>query len=165
LGPRGRSLQDRHDYLIVNYVCTSGKHYPLEFPPIQEEGSVRGHQGKVCDHTELFCELVDWVCERGIPGDFAFDSFFTNAKTLNYIHGKQDRFGRPRGYVGDLKFNRKIQWQGREMKAEEMAAEIDAESRTPFFRGRNKQWYFTATIPHSRGQPQGAYRHHLELQA
>ena len=25
-------------------------------------------------------------------------------------------------------------------------AEIDPESRTPFFRGRDKQWYFTATI-------------------
>ena len=77
---------------------------------------------------------MNWVCKRKIPGDFTFDSFFTNAKTLNYIHAKQDRFGRPRGYVGDLKFNRKIQWQGREIKAEEMAAEIDAESRTPFFR-------------------------------
>src|SRR6266481_4863327 len=26
-----------HDYLIVNYVCTSGKHYPLEFRRFQKE--------------------------------------------------------------------------------------------------------------------------------
>ena len=135
-----------HDYLFANYVCTSGKHYPLEFRRFKKKAQCEATQEKFVDHTDLFCELVDWVCEREIPGDFTFDSFFTNAKTLNHIHGKQDRFGRPRGYVGDLKFNRKIRWQGREMKAEEMAAQIDPESRTPFFRGRNKQWYFTATI-------------------
>lgn len=135
-----------HDYLIVNYVCTSGKHYPLEFRRFKKKDQCEATKETFVDHTELFCELVDWVCEREIPGDFAFDSFFTNAPTLNHIHGKQDRFGRPRGYVGDLKFNRKIQWHGREMKAEAMAAEIDADSRTPFFHGRNKQWYFTTTI-------------------
>lgn len=135
-----------HDYLIANYVCSSGKHYPLEFRRFKKRDQCEATKEKFVDHTELFCELVDWVCEREIPGDFAFDNFFTNAKTLNHIHGKQDRFGRPRGYVGDLKFNRKICWKGREMKAEEMAAQINAESRTPFFRGRKKQWYFTATI-------------------
>jgi hypothetical protein len=135
-----------HDYLFANYVCTSGKHYPLEFRRFKKKAQCEATQEKFVDHTDLFCELVDWVCEREIPGDFAFDSFFTNAKTLNHVHGKQDRFGRPRGYVGDLKFNRKIRWQGREMKAEEMAGEIDPESRTPFFRGRKKQWCFTATI-------------------
>ena len=31
------------------------------------------------------------------------DCYFTNAEILNHIHGKTDRFGRPRGYVGDLK--------------------------------------------------------------
>jgi len=135
-----------HDYLIANYVCTSGKHYPLEFRRFKKKDQCEATKEKFVDHTKLFCELVDWVCEREIPGDFTFDSFFTNAETLNYIHGKQDRFGRARGYVGDLKFNRKIVWQGREIKAEEMAAEIDPESRTAFFRGRKKQWYFTTTI-------------------
>lgn len=135
-----------HDYLIANYVCSSGKHYPLEFRRFKKRDQCEATHEKFVDHTELFCELVDWVCEHGIPGDFTFDNFFTNAKTLNHIHGKQDHFGRPRGYVGDLKFNRKIAWKGREMKAEEMAAQIDGESRKPIFRGRNKQWYFTATI-------------------
>jgi hypothetical protein len=135
-----------HDYLFANYVCTSGKHYPLEFRRFKKRDQCEATGEKFLDHTVLFCELVDWVCQREIPGDFVFDSYFTNAENLNHIHGKQDRFGRSRGYVGDLKFNRKLQWQGEEIKAEEMAGEIDAESRTPFFRGRKKQWYFTATL-------------------
>ena len=67
----------------------------------------------------LFCQLIDWVCERAIPGDFTFDSYFTNAAILNHIHSKPDRFGRPRGYVGDLKFNRKIEWKGKIVRADE----------------------------------------------
>jgi len=61
------------------------------------------------NHTALCCELIDWVCERQIPGDFAMDSYFTCAEILNHIHGKQDHFGQPRGYVGDLKTNRKLE--------------------------------------------------------
>ena len=59
--------------------------------------------------TMEFC-FANWstvLCSEEIPGDFTFDSYFTNADNLNHIHGKQDRFGRPRGYVGDLKSNRK----------------------------------------------------------
>ena len=81
------------------------------------------------NHTVLCCELIDWVCARQIPGDFRFDSYFTSAEVLNHIHGKQDRFGRPRGYVGDLKFNRKMEWQGRILKASELAASIPAADR------------------------------------
>lgn len=135
-----------HDYLFVNYVCTSGKHYPLEFRRFKKKDQCVATGEKFLDHTALFCELVDWVCQREIPGDFVFDSYFTNAEILNHIHGQQDRFGRPRGYVGDMKFNRKLQWRGEEIKAEELAGQIDAESRKPFFRGRKKQWYFTATL-------------------
>jgi hypothetical protein len=135
-----------HDYLFVNYVCTGGKHYPLEFRRFKKREQCEATGEKFEDHTALFCQLVDWVCEREIPGDFTFDSYFTNAENLNHIHSKQDRFERPRGYVGDLKSNRKIQWQGQELKAEEMARQIDPESRKPFFRGRKKQWSFTMTI-------------------
>ena len=52
------------------------------------------------------------------------DGKFTNAESLNYIHAKKDKFDRPCGYVGDLKFNRKIQWKGKELKAEEFATAI-----------------------------------------
>lgn len=53
-----------HDYLIVNYVCTSGKHYPLEFRCFKKRGQCEATQEKFVDHTDLFCELVDWVTNR-----------------------------------------------------------------------------------------------------
>jgi hypothetical protein len=135
-----------HDYLIANYVCTSGKHYPLEFRRFRKREQCEATGEEFVDHTKLCCQLVDWVCDREIPGDFTFDSYFTNAEILNHIHGKEDRFGRSRAYVGDLKFNRKVCWKGREMRADAMAGEIDPESRKPFQRGRKQQWYFTTTI-------------------
>ena len=86
------------------------------------------------------------MCEREIPGDFTFDSYFTNAEILNHIHGKQDRFGRPRGYVGDLKFNRKIEWKGENRRPTKWRRRSTRRSRKPIRRGRKQQWYFTATI-------------------
>lgn len=109
-----------HDYLIANYVCTSGKHYPLEFRRFRKE---EDDPATFKNHTTLFTELVDWVVDQQIPGDFTFDCYFTNAEILNHIHHQQ------RAYVGDLKFNRKVWFGGREMKASEVAAQIDAESR------------------------------------
>jgi hypothetical protein len=144
-----------HDYLIANYVCPSGKHYALEFRrfrkqaicppagqvvPAQPSGAQSAGSPPFKTHTELFTELVDWVVEHAIPGDFTFDCYFTNAAILKHIHGKE------RGYVGDLKFNRKVWFQGRELKASELAAEIPPESRKPVTIGDHKQWYFTKTL-------------------
>ena len=50
-----------HDYLIVNYVCTSGKHYPLEFRRFQKEDLCDCLETPFKDHTQLCRELVDWV--------------------------------------------------------------------------------------------------------
>jgi hypothetical protein len=86
------------------------------------------------------------VCERQIPGDFAFDCYFTNAEILDHIHGKTDRFGRPRGYVGDLKTNRKLEWEGRTIKASELAGSIPPEDRKGLRIGDQRQWYFTVTV-------------------
>ena len=135
-----------HDYLFVNYVCTSGKHYPLEFRRFKKREQCEATGETFENHTVLFCQLVDWTCERNIPGDFTFDSYFTNAENLNHVHAKKDKFDRPRGYVGDLKFNRKIQWKGKEQKAEEFAAAIPSSSRKEIRRGDKRQWYFTCTI-------------------
>jgi hypothetical protein len=135
-----------HDYLIVNYVCSSGKHYPLEFRRFRKREQCEATGEEFFDHTKLCCQLVDWVCQREIPGDFTFDSYFTNAEILNHIHGKRDRFDRPRGYVGDLKFNRKVEWKGRVARIDEVAAQIDPDLRKSFHRGRRQQWYFTATL-------------------
>src|SRR3989304_2863880 len=135
-----------HDYLFANYVCSSGKHYPLEFRRFRKREQCEATGEEFFDHTKLCCQLVDWVCEREIPGDFTFDSYFTNAEILNHIHSKKDRFGRPRGYVGDLKFNRKLEWKGKIIRADELAAEIDPESRKSFHRGHKQQWYFTVCL-------------------
>jgi hypothetical protein len=149
-----------HDYLIANYVCTSGKHYALEFRRFRKRDACEAKQEELealpggfdsapeaekqlaefKTHTVLFQELVDWVVERGIPGDFAFDSYFTNAPVMNHINS----YGR--GYVGDLKFNRKIWVRGRETKAEEFARSIPPEDRKLVKAGGRRQWYFTKTV-------------------
>jgi hypothetical protein len=135
-----------HDYLIVNYVCPSGKHYPLEFRCFRKQQQCQADKVPFTDHTELFKDLVDWVHERHIPGTLAMDSYFTNAPILNHIHGKQGSDGRPRGYVGSLKFNRKLAYRGRTLKASELAATIGPELRKPLREGDKQQWYFTCTV-------------------
>ena len=149
-----------HDYLIVNYVCPSGKHYALEFrrfrkredcavPRAELEARPGGVAAAPADeqrlaafktHTELCCELVDWVGREQIPGTFTFDSYFTNAPVLNHVHGQQ------RAYVGDLKFNRKVWFRGTELSASEMAAQIGPEVRKKVTSRERTQWYFTCTL-------------------
>lgn len=149
-----------HDYLIANYVCTSGKHYAVEFRRFRKRDACEAKRDEIearpggfdkapedekklaefKTHTVLFQELVDWAVEQGIPGAFAFDSYFTNAPNMNYTNGKG------RAYVGDLKFNRKILVGGREIKAEEFARSIPPEDRKQVKAGGRRQWYFTKTI-------------------
>ena len=132
-----------HDYLIANYVCTpgsGGKHYPLEFRRFVQRERCAERGKTFVDHNVLFRELVDWVIDSQIPGDFTFDSWFTHAANLNHIHGRE------RGYVGDLKFNRKVIFKGQTLKAEEVAALIKPEDRKPVEIDGKKQWYFTKSI-------------------
>jgi hypothetical protein len=135
-----------HDYLFINYVCTNGKHYPLEFRRFQKQDYCAGLKIPFKDHTLLCQELIDRVCEQNIPGTFAFDSYFTNAPVLNHIHGKQLADGQSRGYVGSLKFNRKLEYKGRQVKASELAKESALSNRKPMQHGNRKQWYFTCTL-------------------
>jgi DDE superfamily endonuclease len=135
-----------HDYIFVNYVCTSGKHYPLDFRRFRKADLCASRGEPFQDHTALCQELIDWVCEQAIPGTFAFDSYFTNALILNYIHGKQLANGQPRGYVGSLKFNRKLEYKGRLVKASELAASIEPATRKLLQEGERQQWYFTCTL-------------------
>src|SRR3954462_4278631 len=122
--------EERHkiaqDYLFANYVCTSGKHYPLEFRLFRKEEVCKALKEPFRNHTVLARELIDWVCDRQIPGDFTMDCYFTNAEVLNHIHGRTDHFGRPRGDVGDLKSNPNVEWKGRLKKVSEVAAGIVA---------------------------------------
>jgi len=135
-----------HDYLFANYVCGSGKHYPLDFRRFKKREQCEATDETFQDHGVLFRDLIDWVCEREIPGIFTFDSYFSSAENLNHIHGKQDQSGRSRGYVGDLKFNRKLWFKGRECKAQDFAATIPREDRKELRRGDVRQWYFTCTV-------------------
>jgi hypothetical protein len=134
------------DYLFVNYVCTSGKHYPLHFRRFRSAEWCDIHDQPYTNHTRLCTDLIDWVCARGIPGAFTFDNYFTNAEILNHIHGKIQENGQSRAYVGDLKMNRKLQWRGREYKASELAASIAAADRKPMVIGERRQWYFSVCV-------------------
>ena len=135
-----------HDYVIANYVCKSGKHYPLEFRRFKKRDQCELHGNSFRDHNDLLRELVDWICERDIPGDFTFDSYFTNAYTLNYIHAKKDGFGRARGYVADLKINRKLEYRGKEIRVDKFAEGISIADRKEIRRGDQRQWHFTCTV-------------------
>jgi hypothetical protein len=135
-----------HDYLIANYVCSSGKHYPLDFRCFQKKDQCEARKDPFKDHTQLFQELVDWVQTQELPGTLAMDSYFTNAPILNYIHSKPLGDGQPRGYVGALKFNRKLHHRGRAVKASELAIQIEPALRKPLVEGDKKQWYFTCTL-------------------
>ena len=101
--------------LFVNYVCTSGKHYPLEFRRFQS-AAMRGHGRNLPGpHAVVLPTDRLGLRTKENSGVFAFDSYFTNAENLNHIHSKQDKDAHPRGYVGDLKFNRKLEWKGKEI--------------------------------------------------
>ena len=129
-----------HDYLIVNYVCTSGKHYPLEFYRFVKRQSCEEQEIEFRDHNVLFRQLIDWVIGNDVPGDFTFDSWFTHKENLNHIHGHQ------RAYVGDLKLNRKLLYRGNQIKAEALASEIPAADRQMVTVGGARQWYFTRSL-------------------
>jgi len=72
--------QITHDYLFANYVCSSGKHYPLKFRRFKKREQCRAEDRQFRDHGVLFRELVNWVVAHQIPGDFTFDTgLFTSA--------------------------------------------------------------------------------------
>ena len=126
-----------HDYLIANYVCPSGRYYPLDFRRFRKkDADPTGFKS----HTVLCQELVDQVVEASIPGTFAFDSYFSNAAVLNRIARHQ------RNYVGDLKANRTIGWKGHNVAIGRIAQHLLAPLRQPIVSGTKLQWYFTKTV-------------------
>jgi hypothetical protein len=129
-----------HDYLIINYVCSSQKHYPLEFYRFvkRQQCDERGIEFR--DHNVLFRQLVDWAIANEIPGDFTFDSWFTHKDNLNHIHALR------RNYVGDLKFNRKLVVAGSQVKAEDFAAQIVPADRKEVHANDSRQWFFTKSV-------------------
>jgi len=128
-----------HDYLFANYVNPSGKHYPLDFR--------RFRKREQCDdahpfasHTDLVKDMIDWVVAEDIPGNFTFDSYFTNAPVMNHIQHHD------RGYIGDLKFNRVILVKGQEQTVSAWVQTLRPWCRTKFTVGERTQWYYTTTV-------------------
>ena len=62
-----------HDYLISNYVCPSGSHYPIEWRRFRKKDSCPSEDFK--DHTTLCLDLIDDALARDMPGDFTFEPF------------------------------------------------------------------------------------------
>ena len=124
-----------HDYIISNYVCTSGAHYPIEWQRFKKREACTA--GEFKDHTARCVELSDDAVRRGLPGDFTFDSYFTSAKVLNHIQHTQ------RAYVGDLKLNRKVVYLGREQKLQDVARQVPWEAKKPVRMGSTRYWYFS----------------------
>jgi len=135
-----------HDYLFVNYVCGSGKHYPLEFRRFKKRELCEATNQKFLDHGVLFRQLISLVIEHDIPGEFTFDSYFSGAENLNFINDQHDEHGGPRIYVGDLKTNRKLWYRGKEWNVEAFAASIKPCDRKEIRRGDKRQWYYTCTV-------------------
>ncbi len=129
-----------HDYLIINYVCSSGKHYPLEFRRFRKRETCEAEGTPFASHTDLSCELIDWVVAHAIPGTFTFDSYFTNAEVLNHLHGHD------RGYVGDLKLNRKIVVAGQEQVVSAWGATIPKDARHAITIHGKTQYWFSKTV-------------------
>ena len=124
-----------HDYIISNYVCPSRAHYPIEWRRFKKRVTCPAQEFK--DHTELCIELIDDALQRGIPGAFTFDSYFTSAKVLNHLQSQQA------AYVGDLKLNRKVVYAGREQKLQDVARQIPWEAKKPVRVGSRRYWYFS----------------------
>jgi hypothetical protein len=124
-----------HDYLISNYVCPSGAHYPIEWRRFKKRDA--SPEGTFKDHTALCIELIDDAVQRAIPGDFTFDSYFTSTQVLNHIQSQQ------RAYVGDLKLNRKVVYAGREQHLQEVARQIPWAAKKPVRMGSRRYWYFS----------------------
>ncbi len=76
------------DYLFVNSVCTNSKPDPLEFRLVRKEEIDQAVKDPFRNQTALCGELIDWVCDRDIPGD------------------------------GDVKTNGKLEWQGADHQGE-----------------------------------------------
>ena len=77
-------------------------------------------------------------------------SFYTCAalqiRLQNHINSLKNEDGSERGYVGDLKFNRKLTFKGVEQQAVEFAHTIPPSDRKPVTVDGIKQWYLSVCV-------------------
>jgi hypothetical protein len=127
-----------HDDLTSNSVCPSGAHDPIAWRRFKKRDACEPEAFK--DHTELYREWIDDAIARGIPGDFAFDSYFTSAKVLNPIEGQK------RSYVGDLKLNHKVIYEGREQGLQAVARQILWQTKKSMRVDNRRYWCFSTQM-------------------
>jgi hypothetical protein len=140
------------DLIIVNYVNPfSKKHYPLEFRRFKKADQCEWTGEQFKSMIEQTKELIDWCLAKNVLGTFTFDSFYTCAAIQNHIHSLKNAGGTERGYVGDLKFNRKLSFKGVEQQAVEFAKTIPPSDRKAVVTEDGvKQWYLSVCVkmPH-----------------
>lgn len=124
-----------HDYMISNYVCPSGAPYPIAGRRFRKKDVCK--PGECTDHTELCIALVNDASARGIPGAFTFDSYCTSAKVLNHLESIK------RAYVGELKLNRKLVYEGREQALQQVARQMPWQGKKPVRVGNRRYGYFS----------------------
>ena len=135
------------DLIIVNYVHPfSKKHYPLEFRRFKKADQCEWTGEEFKKMTTLTIELIDWCQVNGVLGCFTFDSFYTVVEIQNHINSLKNADGTERGYVGDLKFNRKLTFKGVEQSAVEFAKTIPPEDRKSVTVDGIKQWYLSVCV-------------------
>ena len=136
------------DLIIINYVHpTSRKHYPLEFRRFKKEEQCQWTSEEFKKMTQLSIELIDWCHEKGVLGTFTFDSFYSSAEILNHINSLQNTDETNRGYVADLKFNRKVVYKGVEQQVEQFAKTIPPKDRKEVKTSDGtKQWCLSVCV-------------------
>jgi hypothetical protein len=84
-----------HDYIIINYVCTSGKHYPLEFYRFVKKGQCEEQGIEFIDHNQFVRWQVDWVVKKEIPGDLLGTGtvFWVQSPAIGFIRDRHRFLG------------------------------------------------------------------------
>ena len=146
-----------HDLLFANYVCPSGKHYPLEFRVFKKRERCEGEGEKFHDHGVLFRELIAWVVAHNIPGDFTFDSYFSKVwENLNFIHSQPDHSGPTPGLRGGSE----DQSKNRVSQSRDPGGRVGGIHRLVLSEGNSARGHAAMVLhlhrPHSGCAPQGA---------
>ena len=135
------------DYIISNYVHPfSKKHYSLNFRRFKKANQCEWTGEEFKTMIKLTVELIDECQAKGVLGTFAFDSFYTVSEIQNHIHSLKNGDGTERGYVGDLKFNRKVVFKGVEQQAVAFAKTIPPSDRKSVVVDGKKQWYLSVCV-------------------
>ena len=135
------------DLIIAHYVHPhSKKHYPLDFKRYKKADQCEWTGEDFKKMTALTIELINRCQEQNVLGCFTFDSFYTCAEIQNHIHSLKNKDKTERGYVGDLKFNRKLTFKGVEQQAVEFAKTIPSSDRKSVVVDGINQWYLTVCV-------------------